>query len=247
MGEKRIIVALDNVEEERALWIMQQLKGQVYGFKANDLLDKMGPEECIYFIKQYGGRVMADPKLCDIPNTVGNRIEAYFGVVQGPNGETKIEEENQADIVTVMACAGLPALQKAVEKKKELKVPTEIAVVTVLTSLNEEECNLIFGGPVKAKVLQYARTAALAGCDAIVCSPQELLFLKQFPELDGLKRIVPGIRPKGAKAEDQKRISTPEEAVRNGAERIVIGRAITESDNPLAVVQRINKSIQKIG
>ena len=246
MGEKRIIVALDNVEEQKASLIMQELRGQVYGFKANDLLDKIGPRECIYSIKQYG-RVMADPKLCDIPNTVGNRIGVYFGAVQDPNGETKVVEEYQANIVTVMACAGMPALQKAVEVKEKLKVPTEIAVVTVLTSLNEEECNLTLGGPVKAKVLQYARNAAFAGCDAIVCSPQELLFLRQFPELDGLKRIIPGIRPKGAKVNDQKRIDTPEEAVRNVADIIVMGRAITESDDPLGVVQSINKSIENIG
>lgn len=246
MAEKRIIVALDNIDKQEASLIMQELRGQVYGFKANDLLDKIGPRECIYFIKQYG-RVMADPKFCDIPNTVRNRIGVYFGAVQNPDGETKVEEEYQANMVTVMACAGLPALQKAVEKKKELKVPTEIAVVTVLTSLNEEECNLTLGGPVKAKVLQYARNAVIAGCDAIVCSPQELLFLKQFPELNDLKRIIPGIRPKGAKANDQKRINTPEEAVRNGADRIVMGRAITESDDPLGVVQSINKSIENIG
>lgn len=171
MGEKRIIVALDNVDKQEASLIMQELRGQVYGFKVNDLLDKIGSRECIYFIKQYG-RVMADPKLCDIPNTVGNRIGVYFGTVQNPNREIKVEEEYQANIVTVMACAGLPALQKAVEKKKELKASTEIAAVTVLTSLNEEECNLTLGGPVKAKVLQYARNAVIAGCDAIVCSPR---------------------------------------------------------------------------
>lgn len=245
MAESRIIVALDNLSEQRAMEIIRVLQAEVYGFKANDLLDKMGPRDCIYSIRQYG-RVMADPKLCDIPSTVRNRIGVYFGAIEDSDGHTNIEKAYQADIVTVMASAGLPALQKAVEKKKKLKVPTKIAVVTVLTSLDEEECNLTLGGPVKAKVLQYARNAALAGCDAIVCSAQELLFLKQYPELDDLMRITPGIRPKGASADDQKRIDTPGGAVRNGADLLVIGWAITESDDPLAAVHGINANVNSI-
>ncbi|MCK4859181.1 MAG: orotidine-5'-phosphate decarboxylase [Candidatus Omnitrophica bacterium] len=245
MTESRIIVALDNLSEQRAMEIIRVLQAEVYGFKANDLLDKMGLRDCIYSIRQYG-RVMADPKLCDIPNTVANRIKVYFGAIEDSDGYTEIEEAYQADIVTVMASAGLPALQRAVQKKKEFEVSTKIAAVTVLTSFDEEECNLTLGGPVKAKVLQYARNAALAGCDAIVCSAQELLFLKQYPELNDLMRITPGIRPKGASADDQKRINTPEEAVKNGADQLVIGRAITESEDPLKAVQSINKSIEDL-
>ena len=246
MAESKIIVAMDNIGEHEAQKIVWKVKKDVYGFKANDLLDRIGARECIYYFRQHG-QVMADPKLCDIPNTVGNRIAVYFGAIDNLTGDgIEVEERYQADIVTVMACAGLPALQAAVAKKEELGVPTKIAAVTVLTSLDEEECYLTLGGPVKAKVLQYARNAMIAGCDAIVCSAQELLFLKQYPELDDLIRITPGIRPKGASADDQKRINTPEEAVRNGADKLVIGRPITESDDPLGVVQSINKSVDSI-
>ena len=244
MVESKIIVALDGMAESDAFELAEKLKGEVWGFKANDLLDKMGPRECIYALRKYG-KVMADPKLYDIPNTMKNRIEVYFGGVK-KKGKITIEKMYQADIVTVMACAGIDALIGVAETKSGLKVSTDIAVVTVLTSFDEEECNINLGGPVKAKVLQYARNAVLAGCDAIVCSTQELLFLKEHPELDGLIRITPGIRPKGTSADDQKRIDTPGGAVKNGADLLVIGRAITENDDPLAAVYGINANINSI-
>ncbi len=245
MTESKIIVALDGMLWVDAIELAEKLKGEVWGLKANDLLDKTGTRDVIYALKKYG-KVMADPKLCDIPNTIRNRIEVYFGkALKGPHNELVMDVNLQADIVTVMACSGMEALREARKVKAELKVSTEIAAVTVLTSLNEEECNINLGGPVKAKVLQYARNAVLADCDAIVCSAQELLFLKQFSELQGLKRITPGIRPKGVKADDQKRINTPEEAVKNGADRLVIGRAITEAEDPLAATQSINEEVEK--
>ena len=241
MTESKIIVALDNLSERKVQEIVRKIQEEVYGFKANDLLDRIGARECIFYFNEHG-KVMADPKLCDIPNTVGNRIKVYFGADENSD----IDLAYQANIVTVMACAGLSALRKAVEMKRNLKAKTMIAAVTVLTSLDEEECNLTLGGPVKAKVLQYARNAVIAGCDAIVCSAQELLFLKQYPELDRLIRITPGIRPKGASADDQKRVNTPAEAVKNGADFLVIGRTITESDDPLAAVQGINANVNSI-
>lgn len=245
MNESKIIVALDGMNENDSFELAEILKGEVWGFKANDLLDKMGSRECIYALRKYG-KVMADPKLYDIPNTMKNRIKVYFGEVEEESETaTAIESTYQADIVTVMACSGIDALIGVAKTKSELKIPTNIAVVTVLTSFDEEECNINLGGPVKAKVLQYARSAVLAGCDAIVCSAQELLFLEQHSELQALKRITPGIRPKGVKADDQKRINTPEEAVKNGADKLVIGRAITEVEDPLAAVQSINKEVEK--
>ena len=244
MAESKIIVALDGMVRRDALDLADILKGEVWGFKANDLLDKIGTRKCIYELGKYG-KVMADPKLYDIPNTMKNRIEVYFGGVE-EKGEITIEEIYQADIVTVMACAGMDALIGVAETKSGFKAPTDIAVVTVLTSFDEEECNINLGGHVKAKVLQYARNAVLAGCDEIVCSAQELLFLEQHPELQALKRITPGIRPKGVKADDQKRINTPEEAVKNGADKLVIGRAITEAEDPLAAAQSINEGIEKV-
>jgi len=238
MGKRRIIVALDGMPEEEAIEMAEKVKGEVWGFKVNDLLDTMGPRQCIRALRRYGD-VMADPKLCDIPNTMSNRSRAYFG---------DSEERAQGliiapDILTIMACAGIEGMRAVVEQRNGFFSYTKIAAVTVLTSISEEECNIIFGGPVKAKVLEFARSALIAGCDALVCSPQELVFLNQFPELQKLTKITPGIRPKGVDAQDQKRISTPYQAILNGAGLLVIGRAITQAKDPLEAVQRINEEI----
>ncbi|KPJ56839.1 hypothetical protein AMJ49_03810 [Parcubacteria bacterium DG_74_2] len=217
-------------------------KGEVWGGKANDLLDTMGPVECIKELQKYG-HVMADPKLHDIPNTVKNRVNVYI------DAELRGEIE-ELDIITVMASGGIEMMRSAVGTARQRSANREspiikIAAVTVLTSLSEEECNINLGGPVKAKVLQYARNAVLAGCPAIVCSAQELPFLRQFPELDDLIKITPGIRPKGVSKDDQKRVNTPSEAIKNGADLLAIGKAITKAENPAKAAQEINEEIEQ--
>lgn len=136
-----------------------------------------------------------------------------------------------ASLATVHISGGIEMMSRAVEATtgSELKV----VGITVLTSLNEDSCHLIYGQPIKAKVLQLARDAALAKIYAIVCSGQELAYLKKYPELNSLKRIVPGIRPAWhAATADQKRVVTPAEAIKTGADYIVIGRPITEAADP---------------
>lgn len=238
--ENPIIVALDGMELEKALEVAEALKGYVGGFKVNDLLDSAGPEIIIGDLKNYG-LVMADPKLHDIPNTVKNRIGTYAKV--------------GADIVTVMASGGVAMLMAAMEGvetvyKTGSKLPPNVAAVTVLTSLNEEECHLTFGAPVKAKVLQFARMAFIASVDAIVCSAQELEFLNKFPELDSLVRITPGITPIwAAKPEDQKRVTPPAVAIKNQAKHIVVGRAITQPPKDIGTsadaAQKILDEVEK--
>jgi orotidine-5'-phosphate decarboxylase len=238
--ENPIIVALDGMQLEKALEIAEALKGYVGGFKVNDLLDSAGPEIIIGDLKKYG-LVMADPKLHDIPNTVKNRMKIYA--------------EAGADIVTVMASGGVAMMIAAMEGaetgyKSGIKPPSKVAAVTVLTSLGKEECHLAYGAPVKAKVLQFARIAFIAGVEAIVCSAQELEFLNKFPELDSLERITPGITPKwAAKPEDQNRVTPPSVAIKNEAKRLVIGRAITqppkEIGTPADAVQKILGEIEQ--
>ncbi len=234
-----VIVALDGMSSEKALELAETLKGQVAGFKANDLLDLAGPTTAIKTLRRYG-IVMADPKLHDIPNTVRNRTAIYANA--GTN------------ILTVQASGGIEMMRAAVATAEEVyhknkNLPwTSIAAVTVLTSLNEEECQINLGGPVKAKVLQYARNAVLAGVDNIVCSAKELEFLNKFPELNLLAKITPGITPEWAnKSVDQKRITTPTTAIKNDASFLVIGRAITkppEGMTSLDAVQRILTEVE---
>lgn len=117
--------------------------------------------------------------------------------------------------------------------------------VTIPTSLSEEQCQLIYHMPVKAAVLSLAKDACLAGVDAMVCSAQELEFLKQFKYLNSIDcRITPGIVPAWMqKPGDQNRIATPGDAIKNGASYLVIGRAIV---NPPKTVGTSLDAIQLI-
>lgn len=242
-----VIVALDGISFEEALQIAENLKGAVLGFKANDLLDLAGPSRVVKELGRYGA-VMADPKLCDIANTVKNRMSVYA--------------EAGAHIVTVHASCGIEAMNAAVKVSEEIyerkgpgSVLSQVAAVTVLTSISEEECNLTFGGPSKAKVLQFARNAIVARVPAIVCSAQELEFLSKFFELNEIAKITPGIVPEWfLKPEDQKRVTTPAMAIEKGATFLVIGRAIlkppkeigTMNDAANRIQDEVEKALEKM-
>jgi len=118
------------------------------------------------------------------------------------------------------------------EERFDRIIRSQVLAVTVLTSFEENMGHLIFGGPTKAKVLQFALWAQQAGCDGIICSPQELTLLRSRPELKDMLMVTPGVRPEWAAAGDQRRIMTPGEAVKAGADYLVIGRPITKPPAP---------------
>lgn len=222
----QIIVALDGMKYKDALRLAEKLKSADVLFKANDLLDDEGPS-VISALRHYG-RVMADPKLHDIPNTVKNRIIKYA--------------EHDPQFITVHASGGIAMMREAVMNSLGVR----ILAVTVLTSLNEEECNINLGGPVRVKVLQYARNAVLAGVNGIVCSPKELEFLSQFSELKPLVKVTPGIRPKWHldPNDDQSRVTTPADAVKMGGDYLVIGRPIVKAEDPVEAVRKTQEEIE---
>ncbi|MDP3730979.1 MAG: orotidine-5'-phosphate decarboxylase [bacterium] len=145
------------------------------------------------------GNVFADAKLYDIPNTVANSVRRLSAV--------------GADMITVHASGGIEMMRAA----KENAGHSKILAVTVLTS---------FKGSQNKIVLKLAREAEKAGLDGIVCSGHELKYVSKLP----LLKVVPGIRPKGYnRKDDQKRTVTAEEAVKLGADYLVIGRPIINS------------------
>lgn len=192
----KVIVALDGISEKEALRIAKLLKGKVWGFKVNDLL--FANPGIIGKLKKFG-KVFADAKLYDIPNTVANGIRRLSAA--------------GADMITVHASGGIEMMRAA----KKNAGRSKILAVTVLTS---------FQGNQKKEVLRMVKEAAVAGVDGVVCSGHELKYLAKF----SLLKIVPGIRPKGYnRKDDQKRTVTPEEAIKFGADYLVIGRPITNS------------------
>lgn len=212
-AKERVILALDVDTLDKALNLVKRLHPYVGMFKVGlELLTAEGAPNVVRAIHKAGGKVFFDGKFDDIPNTIGKSSKqvAKLGV----------------KIMNLHASASLPAMIEAVKNKGRSKV----YVVSVLTSINEHDSNIIFGAPTKAKVLQMAREATLAGCDGLICSPQELEMLASYPEISSLKKMTPGIRPEFSQVNDQKRVMTPAEAIKAGAYYLVIGRPITEPE-----------------
>ena len=232
-AKDRIIVALDVDSLEKAGSLVKSLAPHVGFFKVGlELLTAVGAPKVVEFVHSLGGQVFYDGKFDDIPNTVG----ATAKVVAGMN----------VRMFNVHASAGIEAMMAAVANKGQALV----LAVTVLTSLEENNAHLIFGMPSKAKALQYTRDAETAGCDGIICSPQELELIIKQKELGSLLKVTPSIRPEWAPANDQKRTMTPAEAIKAGADYLVIGRPITkpppEIGPPADAAWRIAKEISAV-
>lgn len=242
-AKDRIIVALDVDSPEKALALVEKLAPYVGGFKIGlELITSMlvsvimAPSmeetkinacQIRIFFEKLARKIFWDGKFCDIPNTVG--------------GASKAVAKLGAKMFNAHASSGVEALMAAVANKGE----TLALAVSVLTSLEENNAHLIFGAPSKAKVLQFARDAKLAGCDGIVCSPQELKLLAKQKELKGLVKVVPGIRDSNAPPDDQNRTTSPGEAIKAGADYLVIGRPITQAEDPVAAAVRIAEEINR--
>lgn len=233
-AKERIIVALDVDSLDKALELVEKLHLYVGYFKVGlELLTNEGAPKVVQAIKEAGGKIFYDGKFKDIPNTVA--------------GASKAVAKLGVDMFNVHASGGVEMMKAAVDNKGESKV----LAVTVLTSLSEEDAHSIYGAPSKGKVIEFARWAKIAGIDGLICSPQELQVLGKQKELDDLLRVTPGVRPDWAAKGDQKRVMTPGEAVKAGADYLVIGRPITKppSDigNSIAAAKMITEDIRMGG
>ncbi len=220
---ERIIVALDGMAPDQALAFSAQVQGLRWVKVGLELFVQAGPEVVIQ-LRNQGLRVFLDLKFHDIPTTMAGAClrAAALG----------------AELITVHACAGSEALQAAqaavVEGAQSTgqPVPTLLAV-TVLTSWEEHRLQreLAVEQGIAERVSQLALLAAKAGVGGCVCSPLEVASLRaQHREPFAL--VTPGIRPQGSSVGDQVRVMTPPAAIEAGASQLVIGRPITQSENP---------------
>ncbi len=208
----KIILALDVDTFEKAKYFVNKLYPQIKIFKVgSQLFTACGPE-IVEFIRKKGAEVFLDLKYHDIPNTVKHAVEAA--------------KKLKVFMLTVHASGGKEMLNAAASVKRH---PLIIAV-TVLTSKQEKDT--------AKKVLSLAKIAKISGVDGVVCSPLEA---KAVKNAFGKKFIVitPGIRPAATASADQKRIATPQEAIRAGSDFLVVGRPILEAKDPLLVVRKI--------
>jgi len=225
---QRVIVALDFGSKERALAIASRLSPKLCRLKVGfELFSAAGPEVVRSLIDS-GFDVFLDLKFHDIPNTVAKacRTSAELGVwmlnVHALGGER-------------MMLAAREAIDASSHK------PLLIAV-TVLTSHGEGELAAVgIDKPVAELGLRLARLAQQSGMDGVVCSAREAAdFRAAWPDS---VLVTPGIRPEGADAGDQRRITTPKQAIASGSSYLVIGRPITEALDPLAALKHIINSL----
>ena len=222
-----IIVALDVNSLDKVDRLVTELSPYVGCFKIGlELITSVGGPVAVNYVQSRGGNVFYDGKFNDIPTTVGAAAKAVAAM--------------HVRMFNVHASSSIESMMAAVANKGQ----SLVLAVTVLTSFEENNAFLAFGAPSKAKVLQFARDAKLAGCDGVICSPQELKLLAKQKELAGLLKYTPGIRAVDAPFDDQNRTMAPSEAVRAGATAIVVGRPITNADNPVEAAINIAKEIE---
>ncbi len=173
--------------------------------------------------KEY--KIFLDLKLHDIPNTVYKAMRNIALL--------------DVDITNVHAAGGIKMMQYAKKAINELNAKTKLIAVTVLTSLDNETLKneLLINRATNETVEHYAKNARIAGLDGVVCSPLEARIIKDM----GLISVTPGIRFKSNNTDDQKRVTTPALAKELGSTYIVVGRSITQADNPLAAYQKAKK------
>ncbi|MDV2857851.1 MULTISPECIES: orotidine-5'-phosphate decarboxylase [Oceanimonas] len=228
--DPKVLIALDFADEQQAKALVAQLDPAQCRLKVGkEMFTLFGPE----FVRHLTGQgfdVFLDLKFHDIPNTVAKAVAAAA--------------ELGVWMVNVHASGGSRMMEaaKAALAPYGDKAPLLIAV-TVLTSMTADELNQtgVLRSPAE-QVLALARLTQAAGLDGVVCSAQEASLLKSELGPD-FKLITPGIRPAGSDAGDQRRIMTPELALKAGSDYLVIGRPITQAADPAAALSAINASL----
>ncbi len=220
-----LILVLDAPSVRPLAPVLKQLAGTVRWAKVGlELFTAEGPE-CVREVAGLGYDVFLDLKLHDIPNTVARAVESVSRL--------------PIRMLTVHASGGREMLRAADRAGRESAPGLLLLGVTVLTSLGAGDLAAIgVAGPPDGQVLRLARLAVESGLGGLVCSPLELPLLRaELPA--GIALVTPGIRPAGADKHDQKRVMTPGDAARAGANFIVVGRPILQADDPVAAAHAV--------
>ncbi|WP_214327603.1 orotidine-5'-phosphate decarboxylase [Nonomuraea sediminis] len=223
-----IAVALDAPDLETAARWAGLVTPHVSTVKVGlELYLRYGPDVIASVRGASGVQVFLDLKLHDIPNTVAGAARAVARL--------------RPAILTVHAAGGPAMIKAAVDSAPH----TKIAAVTVLTSLSESDLDRIgLIGPADEAVRRLSSMAVEAGATALVCSPHEVAAVRAEVG-PAITLITPGVRPPGADTQDQARVATPERALADGADLLVIGRPITASPDPGAAAAAIASALRR--
>lgn len=228
IADDRLIVALDLPDALSALSMAQKLGDAVSFYKLGlGLLTGGGLAVANELKQEHGKRIFLDMKFFDIGATV---TAAVRGVAQF-----------DLDFLTVH---GDPHVVRAARDGAGGST-LRILAVTILTSLDRADLDaaLIKPGDLAEIALERAAAALEAGADGVIASPQEAASIRALPQARGKLIVTPGVRPAGAALGDQKRIATPAQALRDGADHIVVGRPIWQAADPLAAVRAIRQEM----
>jgi orotidine-5'-phosphate decarboxylase len=225
----RLIVALDYPDAASALAFADRISPGACRIKiGKELFTSAGPS-LVGALAQRGFGIFLDLKFHDIPNTVSQacRAAAALGVW----------------MLNVHALGGRAMMQAAREALEDRSRRPLLVAVTILTSHGPEELREVgIDGDPAAAALRLARLAAQAGLDGVVCSAHEARAVRDACGA-GFLRVTPGIRLPDGTTDDQKRVMTPQLAIRSAASYLVVGRPVTRASDPAAVIERINKEI----
>jgi orotidine-5'-phosphate decarboxylase len=233
-ASERLIVALDIEGFEAAKHLIDELMPVVGGFAIGYMAMAEGwDRHAVDHIRQKAEKrvIFYDPHLNATPRITAAAVAAYsrWGITH----------------LSVCGTAGQQSIRAAVEHRG----PIEIVVTTVLTSFDENDIRCEYGRRSDEVVSEHARAANLAGAQALLCSPQELKIIREYTHVERLTKIVNGIRFRDfpLKKDDFQRILSPGEAIRAGADYLLVGRPIVEPPagikSPRAAVERIIEEI----
>jgi orotidine-5'-phosphate decarboxylase len=232
----RIFCAIDTADTARALALARQLSATGLDFKLGlEFFTAQGPDGVRRFADAaQGRRIFLDLKLHDIPNTVAAAVRAAAAL--------------PVDLLTLHASGGAAMLRTAQDENVKVsaelnRAPLQLLAVSVLTHMDQGDMNGAgVAGAVSDQVLRLADLAAAAGIAGLVCAPTDLGAVKARLG-DRLYLVTPGIRPAIVAGDDQKRVMTPRDALRFGADALVIGRPVTGAADPAVAARTIISEI----
>jgi len=226
----KIYCAIDKPDLQQAMNLCENLTGLPIGIKLGmEFFNAEGRHGVEQINTAYPDTsIFVDLKYHDIPNTVAGAARS-------------ITKNFSPAFLNVHAAGGLDMMKAA---RDACPADTKLLAVTILTSLDEQAIQEVgYANPIADRVCQMASLAKQAGLDGIVCSPFEIEMVRKECGED-LALMVPGIRPAGSAKGDQKRIMTPKDALDNGASHLVIGRPISQAENPRDAAQEILDSLK---
>jgi orotidine-5'-phosphate decarboxylase len=236
-AKEKLIVALDVETAEEALRLYGELRGEAGMFKVGSQLFTSAGPSLVRSLVEDGARVFLDLKFHDIPNTVANAAREAARLCVA--------------LFNVHAAGGSEMMRRAAEataaeaERLGVKKPSLIAV-TVLTSMDADALTEtgVAAPNVEEQVRRLARLAEASGLDGVVASPHEILPVREEVAREGFLVVTPGVSPTAAAYEDQKRVTSPAEAVRRGADFVVVGRAILNSQDPARAARAVVEEME---